>query len=216
MYFHNWFSGNVPGWVPDDAQGNTPMSPAGFQSHVFWLGIMSANADVIQNAAWVDSATQLRLSTVQQWEQDVVTNKSSDIYVYGGMPPSAQGIMSSKWQPNCNSKSETFPYRLGFSLLKDTIAGKISYPAPCPEDLRFTEKGKYYPRATVDLAPWHFAFYFDLRPFTRQEAIFGLCVTVFICFVLCVASLFFSSDASRLVLRPVENMVKRVEMIRND
>jgi len=68
----------------------------------------------------------------------------------------------------------------------------------------------------VDLAPWHFTFYFDLRPFTRQEAIFGLCVTVFICIVLCVASLFFSSDASRLVLRPVENMVKRVEMIRND
>jgi len=43
---------------------------------------------------------------------------------------------------------------------------------------------------------------------------FGLCITAFICVVLCVASLMISNDANTLVLRPVENMVKRVEIIR--
>jgi len=63
---------------------------------------------------------------------------------------------------------------------------------------------------------WHFAFYFDARKFTQQEAFFGISITVFICFVLCVAALYFSNDANKLVLRPVEHMIKRVEAIRDN
>jgi len=80
------------------------------------------------------------------------------------------------------------------------------------------ERFKYFPRLmnVSDYNQWHFAFYFDLRPYTQQEAMYGILTTAFVCLVLCVASLYFSNDANRLVLRPVETMVKRVELIRED
>eukprot|EP00971_Amphidinium_carterae_P316724 6295800-Amphidinium_carterae.1 len=37
-----------------------------------------------------------------------------------------------------------------------------------------------------------------------SEAMFGILITLFVCVVLCVASLTFSSDANALVLKPVE------------
>jgi len=44
----------------------------------------------------------------------------------------------------------------------------------------------------------------------------GLIITSFVCVILCAASLSFSNDANRLVLRPLEKMMDRVDIIRND
>merc|ERR1719502_833835 len=63
---------------------------------------------------------------------------------------------------------------------------------------------------------WYLVYYFDNRPFQRTDAGFNLCVTGFICIVLCSAALMFTSDANALVLNPVASMIKRVEAIRRD
>eukprot|EP00747_Dinoflagellata_sp_TGD_P056142 gnl/TRDRNA2_/TRDRNA2_149934_c1_seq1.p1 gnl/TRDRNA2_/TRDRNA2_149934_c1~~gnl/TRDRNA2_/TRDRNA2_149934_c1_seq1.p1 ORF type:complete len:497 (+),score=86.92 gnl/TRDRNA2_/TRDRNA2_149934_c1_seq1:2-1492(+) len=44
---------------------------------------------------------------------------------------------------------------------------------------------------------------------------YGLAITGWVCLVLCVASMFFAADANRLVLHPVENMINKVEIIRD-
>merc|ERR1719498_289876 len=60
----------------------------------------------------------------------------------------------------------------------------------------------------------HFILICDF--FSRMDAAFNLCITFFVCIVLCVASMYFSNDANNLVLKPVENMIKRVEAIREN
>merc|ERR1719161_3271931 len=45
---------------------------------------------------------------------------------------------------------------------------------------------------------------------------YGIFITVFICIVLCIASLYFSNDANKLVLQPVEHMIGIVASIRDD
>jgi len=89
----------------------------------------------------------------------------------------------------------------------------------CPEDLRRGERSKYYATVRVNeasLKEWHLGIYFDLRPFTFWEAFFSLMVTFGVCILLCIASACFSKDADRLVLTPVENMIAKVETIREN
>ncbi|CEM03412.1 unnamed protein product [Vitrella brassicaformis CCMP3155] len=57
---------------------------------------------------------------------------------------------------------------------------------------------------------------FDRRPFTRFEANLSIAQTCFICLVLSVGAMMFSYDANELVLKPLEKMVKRVEIIRKN
>jgi len=211
LYYHNWFSGNLPDWVPSE-----DMSARSFQSHLFWVGIMSSNQEMLTN--WAPDPS-LRSSTVEAFQKDMLgKTPGSAIYNQGAMPDEVLPLISSQWRLGCPTKSGQ--YRLGFSILSQALDGaaELTYTVPCPDTLRFSEKAKYYPRSTTvdEFKKWHFAFYFDTRPYSRQEAYYALSVTSFICVVLCAASLQFSHDANRLVLRPVENMVKRVEMIRND
>ena len=65
-----------------------------------------------------------------------------------------------------------------------------------------------------DAQDLHFAFYFDLRPYVRQESLFNLLTVLFVCVMLLLASIGFANDANRLVLYPVENMIAKVETIR--
>merc|ERR1719313_1981258 len=51
LYYHNWFSGTVADWIPSEAYG-----PTSFQSHVFWIGVMTS--DVAQK------------SVLKNWRQD--------------------------------------------------------------------------------------------------------------------------------------------------
>jgi len=50
----------------------------------------------------------------------------------------------------------------------------------------------------------------------KLDSLYSLGVTAFVCFVLCVASVYFASDADRLVLRPVEQMINKIEAIREN
>merc|ERR1719454_445544 len=93
-----------------------------------------------------------------------------------------------------------------------------SYIVKCPEDLRSVERIKFIPQFTTsaESKEWHFAFYVDNRPFVALEAQFNMFTTVFICFVLLVFSMCITSDANNMVLKPVETMILKVDMIRID
>mmetsp|Transcript_18173 Transcript_18173/g.42486 ORF Transcript_18173/g.42486 Transcript_18173/m.42486 type:complete len:993 (+) Transcript_18173:314-3292(+) len=209
FYYFNWFTGH-----DDCPKTESPYECSNsFLSHVFWGGIVSDhwNAASILDAQAM--GLQLRASTVLAWNEAV--SQQDYIYRFGTMPSQALSIMSGSWSTECNWEDLS---RQGFSILRDEIKNKVAYKVPCPEDLRLVERFKYFPRLMTEgeYGDWHFAFYFDLRPFTSQEAMYGILTTLFVCVVLCVASLYFSNDANRLVLRPVEAMVKRVELIRDD
>jgi class 3 adenylate cyclase len=216
MYYNNWYSGNLVDLYAD--QADTSSGPPTFQSHVFWFGIMSLDETggsviIDDDQAWANA--QVRSSTVEAFAAQVAD--TAHIYPLGRMPSIAKRTMSSPWRTACHVPDKGI-YRRGLSIIDQEIDGEVMYSVPCPEDLRVFEKSKYYPRNTpaATYEKWHFAFYFDTRPLGSQEATFSLCITSFICVVLCVASLFFSNDANRLVLRPVENMIKRVQIIRED
>jgi len=77
---------------------------------------------------------------------------------------------------------------------------------------------RFTPRlmTSQEFEDWYFVFYSDLRPLTRTEAVMSMATTAFICVILCIASIFFTSTANSLVLGPVEKMVRKVEAIRDN
>jgi hypothetical protein len=149
FYYHNWFTGNIQGWVNED-----DLSPRRFQSHVFWAGIMSQNRDTVHRSYW-SSLTQIRASTVAAYNEEIRSVNSQDIYVYGRMPDPAMTVMSSPWKYGCDFKDEYT--RFGFSVLQSEISNLVTHKVPCPEDLRIFEKKKYYPRSASEqeINDWH-------------------------------------------------------------
>mmetsp|Transcript_136458 Transcript_136458/g.240603 ORF Transcript_136458/g.240603 Transcript_136458/m.240603 type:complete len:1034 (-) Transcript_136458:126-3227(-) len=220
LYYHNWFTGNIADWfaITTGSQKDAS-SPRDFQSHVFWWGVMSSKSDVLDRdwsaQDWTDVI--IRKSTSEAFAGNV--SEQNNIYVYGDMPQQViDNVILTGWRGDCTFAHKNV-YRRGLSVIQDQLQGNgwsVDYAVKCPENLRSFEKLKYYPRVHTGASDWHFAFYFDLRPYARQEAGYNLLITLFICCVLCVASLYFSNDANSLVLRPVENMIKRVESISND
>jgi len=208
LYYHNWFLGNEDCPTTSDASYGCS---SWYYSHVFWFGIASTHEANLENEI---EHTRLRRKTVEKWH--AYTQNQDDIYVLGQMTPQVRGLLASPWDKPCNEPKKGI-FRRGISELYYE-SEQVGYAVPCPKYLRPIERAKFYPRlmTTKQFDTWHFAFYFDTRPFNRSEAMFGLIITAFICFVLCIASLYFSTDANQLVLRPVEHMIKRVETIRDN
>ena len=48
---------------------------------------------------------------------------------------------------------------------------------------------------------------------SQINAILSICRTIFVCIVLSIASIMFTSDANRLVLSPIERMLEKVKLI---
>jgi class 3 adenylate cyclase len=218
MYYHNWFSGNNgKKYMPDSDAGDLE-GPPRFESHAFWVGIMSVDG-THNYRSYVESPERslldIRRETVTSFAHEAATR--ADIYEYGAMPAAAQEILGRPWELSCSSPTKGI-WRRGISLLESDIDGEVGYLVKCPDDLRSAERTKYYPRGvtTDQHKRWHFAFYFDTRPISKRDAAYSLIVTGFICVVLCMASLGFAKDANRLVLQPVEQMINRVETIRAD
>mmetsp|Transcript_68159 Transcript_68159/g.124354 ORF Transcript_68159/g.124354 Transcript_68159/m.124354 type:complete len:966 (+) Transcript_68159:3-2900(+) len=199
VYYHNWF-----------AQGTCQNCADSYRNHVFWIGVMGKNPDEVQRIA---GRGKLSEAAVKEWEQ--AHKNQDDMYNYGTMPEEAQALLSSPWDIRCDTKKNA---RLGVSLLLNEIPGVSAGGIDCPDKLRIVERKTFRPRLlTFDqLNQWHLCLYFDLRPFVRMDAGYNLLITLFVCLVLCVASLYFSSDANQLVLTPVEIMIKRVEAIRDN
>mmetsp|Transcript_37630 Transcript_37630/g.66914 ORF Transcript_37630/g.66914 Transcript_37630/m.66914 type:complete len:1000 (+) Transcript_37630:70-3069(+) len=207
IFYHNWYADH--GYCTGEGLACANR----YFSHLFWVGIMAPD-DKIEKVLEVANQAKVSKKTVDRWV-DTWTPRSNDIYVYGTMPPEALIILHSPWNDACNIKDRV---RQGFSLIGPDASGVVDYVAKCPENLRTGERRKISPRLLQfdQLQDWYLVFYFDLRPFTRADAAYNLAMTGFICVVLCTAAMMFASDANKLVLHPVERMVKRVDAIRRD
>jgi hypothetical protein len=54
---------------------------------------------------------------------------------------------------------------------------------------------------------------YSIKYNSQIEGVIGLCRTLFICVVLGIGSIYFSSDANKLVLNPIERMLEKVRFI---
>lgn len=212
LYYHNWYSGN--GDCPND-NSDDPICPNVYLSHVFWAGIVY-NAKLIPPELLKEKVDLGRMSpaTVQKWVSAAM--KENLIFDYGSMPLEVQTILGNPWGMDCPASSGEVG-RLGLSVLAvETDAN--SDVVKCPEDLRRVERSKFSPQmlTKADAKQFHIGFYFDKRQFVKWEAIYGLITTHFVCIVLCVASMFFANDADKLVLKPVEAMMQKVDTIREN
>jgi len=133
----------------------------------------------------------------------------------GSFPAQAQDLLSSDWDIECQFGGWN---HLGQSLLSTLLEDTVSYAVRCPQDLRPQERFRIQPSLLTEqeFDDWHLAFFFDARPYVRVESQNNMMLTGFICLVLCVASLQFSKDANVLVLRPVERMIEKVNLIRDN
>eukprot|EP00931_Biecheleriopsis_adriatica_P005049 TRINITY_DN106612_c0_g1_i1.p1 TRINITY_DN106612_c0_g1~~TRINITY_DN106612_c0_g1_i1.p1 ORF type:complete len:950 (+),score=237.21 TRINITY_DN106612_c0_g1_i1:43-2892(+) len=214
IYYHNWYTFRLQ-FCPKQAQFCSKQ----FDSHVFWVGFVSKNEEVLNKMA---ARASIDTASVNAMEAEVKASEADGdeawVYLYGSMPQQVQSTMGTGWQQDCPGKRGLL--RRGFSVLSEKLNDgefQVHYAAPCPEDLRSNERKKWTPRLNVDTAEYeayHFAFYFDLRPFVVIEAYNNLGTVVFVCFSLLIASIGFTNDANRLVLYPVENMIAKVETIR--
>lgn len=204
IFYHNWFA-------QDSEFCPTPPCAGDYASHLFWVGVMGEDITIVQEMA---KEAQLQEATVQSWAAEIGASQKG-MYNYGTMPSEALAVLSSPLDRQCDTKTRKLR---GFSLLQREISGVLSTTLECPDELRLVEREMIWPKLMpIDqLSKSTICFWFDLRPFVRLEAWFSLALTFFICVVLCCAAVLFSMDANQLVLMPVENMIKRVEAIRDN
>lgn len=189
-----------------------------FYNQLFWVGVVSQvdDSNALQEKA---SQCSIDAALADRWAQDV--KNQNDLYNFGSYPAEVLKTLRSPWSAKCDGGKV---FRIGFSTLKDVIpdggpdSPGVSYAVPCPEDLRPVERSKYAARimTTEESKIWHIGYYFDSRVYSQQEAAFSLGITSFVCVVLCVASVMFANDADKLVLNPVEQMISKVEKIRDN
>mmetsp|Transcript_25254 Transcript_25254/g.57318 ORF Transcript_25254/g.57318 Transcript_25254/m.57318 type:complete len:1018 (+) Transcript_25254:135-3188(+) len=195
VYYHNWYAGACPDFVA---------CPSLFYSHVFWIGMAGSSMSAAQNYA--DQAW-IRDTSVSQWQQAHQSQKLR--YDLSTMPTQAQNAFTQVWTTQCQYGGML---HVGTSLLPS------SQGVRCPNDVRPQERFRVGPqlRRLSQTRDTHMAFFFDIRPYVREEALMSLASTAFICVVLLISTLFFSHDADYLVLNPVERMVEKVKIIAND
>jgi len=210
VFYHNWFTANNPKSCP----GSPSSCPGRYDSGLFWVGIKYKTATKPQDLYNLTSRAQLPLQNVEH-VNEVSSNKQFKYYYLGDMPPSVLPILASKWETRCSHKKWT---SYGISLLHNEIPDSVMYAVPCPTNLRVSESKSYIPmmNTKVQNDKWQFVFVFDQRKFTREEARYSLGITAFVCVSLCTAALFFTSDSNTLVLNPVENMILKINVIRNN
>jgi len=214
IYYNNWYTGHLDRTKcpqEDALYGNM------YYNMLFWVGIVSYedNPAALAAKASACSLTGTEPATFEQWAKT-----QNDLYNLGTFPSEVQKTLTSPWAEKCNTKNGKV-FRTGLSLIKDELKHgevSVSYAVRCPEDLRRVERRKFFTRiiTKAEAKVWHIGFYFDTRQLVQEEALFSLGITSFVCVVLCVASIMFSADADKLVLHPVEQMISKVEKIRDN
>jgi len=206
VYFHNWFLG-----ADDSCPRNSDLCSNVFYARLFWIGIASTDLKQVEN---LTSLARISSTTVEQWA--AMTSEQNDIWNYGSMPDGAGQVLGGPWVESCTS--HLGKRRLGLALIGKDWDGSVQHPARCPEALRRAERFPVYPRGrtTADHQKWTMVFYFDNRPFEKTAAYFALMIMVFICLALLSASMMFAHNANTLVLHPLEKMIAKIEVIREN
>eukprot|EP00928_Gymnodinium_smaydae_P070653 TRINITY_DN5444_c0_g3_i2.p1 TRINITY_DN5444_c0_g3~~TRINITY_DN5444_c0_g3_i2.p1 ORF type:complete len:1022 (-),score=169.14 TRINITY_DN5444_c0_g3_i2:113-3178(-) len=196
VYSHNWFCDIEE--VPADQYST---SAAEFMARLFWIGAgppaNNWSSTLLPNASpWTEKKWD------SLWRGDYWRHYQC------GLPLAAQQALRQPW-------SDTH------SCVQGTVRGVslIEHVEPrlhCPENLRFNERLVMYPqmRHADECGGTTFMFVFDRRDGVRLEATLNALQTLFICFLLGFGAMGFSSDTNKLVLRPIERMIAKLEKIR--
>jgi len=228
VYYHSWYTRR-----PAACYFLHDCTLDDFTSSMFWFGIAASESEVLQDKI---ALAQLNSSYIESWDADqtqLAQAADSSSWRESYFMPLEQRLKMGSLSTDC--PYEDVYKRLGVSFLDEGVAdfpswttraypswtGKqtVDYRVKCPENLRQIERKKVSPQLQVTRAThetWHFAFYFDLRPFVFEEALFSLVITAFVLLSLLLTSFQFAADANVLVLHPVENMMQKVETIRSN
>lgn len=206
IYYHNWFRANA-GACPEGE-----FCPSDNYNHLFWVGFSSSSRERVWE---ISKEAVLGRAAVADWVKSV--DESDYIYQFGSLPSEVVDSLSDPWTQEC-SMNYNNQLLLGFSLLARAIPGTLTHTIRCPCDLRAIEYDSFAPRlmGTAEYDDYHFRFFYDVRLQLKEKAVFGMAVTSFVCFSLCVATMCFSSDANHIVLHPLEQIISKVEAIRDD
>lgn len=204
MYYHNWFKGYGGCGIDENC-------PATTFSHAFWVGFAGRDKSYAELRNFANEA-RLKKDVLSAWDNNVLTQDF--VYTTGNMPTEAQEVLTESWSIECEYGGWN---HLGTSVLS-VNQDQITYTVRCPNDLRLQERYRIQPNFITkeQFNDWHLAFFFDARPYVKLESQNNIMLTAFICLVLCVASMQFSKDANALVLRPVERMIEKVNLIRDN
>merc|ERR1740117_2679286 len=115
------------------------------------------------------------------------------------MTSAAKPLVDAEWNTQCRSSSGGL--YIGVPLIP-TGSGEF---VECPFDLRKSERKLRNSLVVTEDGHYRFfiAFFMDQRHFVREQAMYNLFVTGFICILLCGASMVFTHDARKLVLLPL-------------
>jgi len=202
IYYHNWYVGNHAGtYCPENNCAGL------YLGSLFWFGLAGQSTDTSFTTSL--EYTQMTSGVLDSW---VGSTREDYLTAYGTMPSSIKASLSEPWGRQCATSSQDL---VGVSLIDTEVQNANYYKIYCPLDLRLTEIQAYAPSLMQQGQTPYLTFYFDMRPFNRTTALFGLSNTFFVMILLVTASLMFTNDANRLVLRPVEKMIGRIEAIRD-
>eukprot|EP00927_Polykrikos_kofoidii_P035459 TRINITY_DN30005_c0_g1_i2.p1 TRINITY_DN30005_c0_g1~~TRINITY_DN30005_c0_g1_i2.p1 ORF type:complete len:997 (-),score=141.82 TRINITY_DN30005_c0_g1_i2:36-3026(-) len=204
-HYHNWFYKICSKKVS---------CAADYHSHAFWFGFAGKSDDILEESAKQGS---LSSEAIHEWQQGL--GSGSYGFKFDPMPPQATELFSGSWHTRCEWASPWGKMLLmGISLLAREISDAVTYTVECPEQLRPSENIAYGPllRNRSQGSALHFVAFFDQRPFIRNESVYSLLTTLFICIVLFTASLVFAHDTNVFVLQPLENMMRKVNAIREN
>lgn len=206
LYYHNWFLYN------NKCDGNEESSCSQYQSHIFWLGF-AGKEKTYPELEPLTTLARPNSSVVATWNAEAST--ANTVYQLGSYPQQAQDSLSNSWDIDCLYGGWK---HLGASLLKEKISGTVDYVVRCPDDLRHTEHFAMRPKqiSQSQFEDYHIVFFYDARPYVKADAGNNMLLTGFICLVLTLATMLFTKDANQLVLRPVDSMIEKVNVIRDN
>jgi len=189
-----------------------------------WIGyVRNHQSHLVQDPLDVFEEAYVQSMANQSAEWDTTFSGTEDeeslaMYSVGGLPDEIKSALKRPWITRC-TEDESRQH----STDSAEIVGVSLIPGlPCPRNqLRLQETTWYVPDVLkADFFKQHmegqFVFVFDLRKLVEWEAILSMVQTAFVVLVLAVGALLFSRDADQLVLLPIERMINKVEIIRQD
>eukprot|EP00927_Polykrikos_kofoidii_P081860 TRINITY_DN7975_c0_g2_i1.p1 TRINITY_DN7975_c0_g2~~TRINITY_DN7975_c0_g2_i1.p1 ORF type:complete len:952 (+),score=158.11 TRINITY_DN7975_c0_g2_i1:201-3056(+) len=209
VYFHNWY---IQVLLKNGGckKGKRTICFDRMGTFIFWVGI-NAPKNRMEEVREIAKLAVIPYDVVDAFEKD---NSNEELYyTLGKLPEKIKRSMGEPWY-ECDDPKMPHTASIGFSLLGEKISGEVDYVVRCPDDLRMSEVSRMDPIKQNDF--WNLLFWYDRRRQMRWEAAYALQLMAFVCTALLGTSLFFSNDANTLVLNPVEKMISKVEIIREN
>jgi len=128
-------------------------------------------------------------------------------YIVGLLPEDIKSRLARPWDTECQVADVTVR---GVSLIRDV---------PCPWRIfRLQETEGYFPVVMKkdQAEEQQLLLLFDTSGNSQMEAVMSMIRTVFIIIALTMGALLFSADADNLVLHPIERMINKVDLIREN